>query len=150
MSHTKPHNDVDLFIERLGRRELVIRQAPEIQLFQNGKEVTFGSVLADAIHDYSLRGKPAYWECRKWITYAYTHGLVIDGPRTEEALKEKSNRIADLEQKLLDLQREYDALAEENAKLADDDIAWQNKHRECKENYEALLNSFKGKGQIDP
>jgi predicted nuclease with TOPRIM domain len=105
--------------------------------------------LADAINDYEhLKNHDTYEGCKKWINFAYTHSFIITGASVEQVMKWKDNKIATLEQRILDLEREYDALNETHKKILDENISLKGRYEECNDKYDKLVNAFSGKGNI--
>ncbi len=60
----------------------------------------------------------------------------------------KVNRIADLEQKLLEATQSHDVLVDEHHNLRDELIKTQGRLKECNDRYHELAYSFKDKGEI--
>lgn len=148
-------NDVDEFIEKLKRTdEIAIHsKASEIMVKQSdGFDVSIAEGLARAIHDYQTKApyenSLQYHQCRGWITIAYTHQMVLAGNKVQQVMKECVVKIGDLEQKLQLLQIEYDELLKTYQKTTDDNIAWQSKLEQLREDYDKLLKILTQEGSV--
>lgn len=148
-------NDVDQFIEKLQRtNEITIHpNAGEIRVIQENRTlVNIADGLARAIHDYQTRGayqnSPEYHKCRGWITTAYTHQTVLPGHRIEQLMKEKDSKIAELEQRIQLSQNDYDELSKQHQKTCDDNINYQGKLDQLREDYDKLIKALTQEGSV--
>jgi hypothetical protein len=146
-------NEVDDFITRLREGEIGIHPgAQKIQVNYGYSSLTkdIAQGLADAINHYEQhKSQESYEGCKKWINLAYTHSVILAGSSVQQIMKWKDDKIATLEQRILDLELEYEALNETHKKLLDENISLKGKYDECSDKYDKLVNAFSGLGKID-
>jgi hypothetical protein len=150
---------VETFIRRLHDMDICINKdaqtIPCNSVVAGKPETNLAVNIGDAINQYEGSKAKSLEErkkiamvCLVWINKAYALNVINESNTTLRKISEKDAQISVLEQKFSALQADYDDLQQTHQKTADDNIAWQSKLEQLREDYDKLLNVLTQEGGI--
>jgi hypothetical protein len=150
---------VETFIRRLHDMDISINEKaqsiPCKSALAGKPETNLAMNLSDIISQYEavkekeLAVRKTYaLVCLIWINKAYALNVISESNSTLKKISDRDAQIAALEQKLGALQADYDDLQKTHQKVADDNIAWQSKLEQLREDYDKLVEPLYHEGSV--
>jgi hypothetical protein len=151
--------EVETFIRRLHDMDICINEKAQgigcKSVIAGKPDTNLAMNIGDAINNYEAsRDKPLEDRktyatlCLVWMNKACALNVINESSATMRKISEKDAKISTLEQKIAALQVDYDDLLKLHHKVADDNIAWQSKLEQLREDYENLLKTLTEEGSV--